>query len=436
MASRELASERRSPVLFTSKKFIVEVSMLTPSFLFHALRTRALHGNTSPHKVPSNETFDFKLLHWLRLPERELLSILLESEKDAITAFCHPTIIDKLSLEDMLKIFVAHPVLSDQLIQIPIFQKLLNQGLTLEVLSFTIGDHKDSSAALIFLKKIKENPNFSDFNNRNSLAKEFMFFLLTLDINRYDKICTSVDFHHLDSPHAKRCLDYTKKMLQDPSFLNAIGRAPLHALKENFIIIQKAALQNTNLINELDKLPIADLVFLASKFPSIAEELLNNSTLLNRLTDPDLAAIGTFQRKFAEHLLLTPSLKEKLSPQSTLMLALRYSSVAEQLFEKMHWSDNLDDMPDICTFIGAMSHQPKVFKKILNIPSVQTLLNGDPNLSQFLKDPMSLYEAMQKICLDLRATLDSPSSAITKRKREKDEDSHDDTHKRRKVASS
>lgn len=397
--------------------------MLTPSFnICRAIQNRSIHGNAAT----KNSSLERKLTRWLCLSERALLKELLNSEDDAIKAFCYPTISRKLSLKNMLKIFTTHPALSEQLIQKRVFQDYLNSISSDEFFVF-FNDHRNGIG---FVNKIKGNPSFIEFENKmkEDLRFKQVLVLQKLGMFQLHEIYENIDFFNLDDIAVKLCLEKIELILNNPIFnadpdMNFVksmfeGEPDMDFVETIKFTLNtiKEPLQTPHLLlDQLHTLPYETIYMLGMIFPSIAEKLFYDPELVSKmdeqLDESCFLGMGTAHENVAERLI------QKYFPIFSILnwanaLVLSnivggHSHLAKAVFKKIQIGIQDSNIHQINTisftahlFVDCIkAKQPAIAQEILEDPKFKWL---EDDLKTCLKNTVSLWETMQAICLDLK----------------------------------
>lgn len=374
--------------------------MFSPHY-FNYIQARSIYGNDFPKK--SNVIKTYRYLQLLSCPEDRLTETALAFQKDAIFMFCYPEITQKLSLRTMIEIFITHPVLAENIINTPTFKDFLKN-----IDEDAFAEFFEFKGTLDVYKKIFKNSNFDNFNKPYPAD----FYDLAC---RLRKTIPLVDLKNLKAKPAQDCIALLEKL---------IACCPDETAKKGAEKIL-AILFNEDCIQKLNDATTSDLTHLGKFSRSIAEEILNTSHLLNKLSREQLQLLCYTHFIVADKVIATKDLLSKTFETPTndnkalmlqqAILASPHHAIAENLFylfaplfcPPFSSRVELEQYGKCLFFLG--KEQPSIAKKILETPHLCSLLNEE--YSKRLKCTVALWETMQKICIRLAAPpISDPSS--------------------------
>ena len=128
-------------------------------------------------------------------------------------------------------------------------------------------------------------------------------------------------------------------ILNQNAICNKLNGAQLALLGQNHLSIAARILANPTLCDKLDG---KDLALLGQNHLSIAAEILDRKSLCVKLNGKDLACLGRYHLSIAAQILDTKKLLDKLNGDDLVLLSLDHLSIAERILDTKELCDKLD----------------------------------------------------------------------------------------------
>lgn len=376
--------------------------MFLPNY-FRYVQARPVYGNV----FPKDETFKKTHQHlqflsqFLSYSQEALMRKALVSQKEAIWIFCHPNLSEKLSLCDIIEIFLFYPLLAKNIINNPVFQDF-SKNVTQEEFKHYFQNKRSAET----FKEI------CDITGVKLIGFNFTEESHAL-IYELGKMLSLVDFGKINDVPTEDCLKLLKKMLAMPFAFSDELRSKLTRILN--------ALSNTNFIRELNELDATNLMLFARLFERVASEVLETPQLLDKLSAKQLETLCVQHQSVADKVITTEKLlrktlvgpnveNEKLMLQQAKLASSHYA-IVDKLFHLFspafcppYPSSVVTEQYGLCLFFLG-KQQPSIAKKILTTPYLCYLLNGCH--VERLERTVALWETMKKLCIELAS---SPAS--------------------------